>query len=122
MTYVDGFLLPIPEGKIEEYKIIAQKAGEVWKEHGALSYKECVLEDNNSHEMVSFKTSAGTKSGETAIFAFITYKSREDRDVINAKVMEDPRLQEFCPGQNGTEPPFDYKRMAYGGFKAIVDL
>jgi len=118
MSYVDGFVVPVPEGKLDAYLEIAQTAGAVWKEHGALAYKECVLEDKTDHEFcTTFPAMAGLKAGETVIFAYIVYESREHRDAINAKVMEDPRIK--CDPEN---MPFDCKRMAYGGFKALVDL
>ena len=128
MSYVDGFVLPVPEGKIEAYRDMAAKAGTIWMEHGALSYKECVLEDAEpampedapEHcKSTPFRTLAGTKAGETVIFAFIVYTSRAHRDEVNAKVMADPRIQEACDQNN---MPFDPARMTYGGFQAIVDL
>ena len=118
--YVDGFVIPVPQDKIPEYQAIAEKARAVWMEHGALDYRECVAEDTTAHEMVSFPTLAGTKEGETVVFAYIVYESREHRDEVNAKVMSDPRMEEMCPSKSGKEPPFDFKRMAYGGFKTIV--
>ena len=128
MAYVDGFVLPVPEGKIEAYREMAAKAGKIWMEHGALSYKECVLEDAEPQmpedapdhcKLTPFTTLAGTKDGETVIFAFIVYQSRAHRDEVNKKVMADPRMSEACDGNN---MPFDPSRMAYGGFNAIVDL
>lgn len=119
-TYVDGFVLPIASDKIAEYQTMAEKAKAVWLEHGALDYRECVAEDTNSHEMVSFPQLAGTKEGETVVFAYIVYKSREHRDEVNAKVMEDPRMKDACPNNGPGEPAFDFRRMAYGGFKTIV--
>ena len=112
-TYVDGFVLPLPKDGIERYKEMATTAATAWLDHGALEYRECLLDDATCHDMVSFPTLAGAKEGETVVFAYVVYKSREDRDAVNAKVMADPRLNcENCP--------FDYKRMAYGGFKTIV--
>lgn len=118
--YVDGFVLPIQADKLAEYQAIASKASEVWKEHGALEYRECVLEDAECSEMTPFPTLAGTKDGETVVLAYIVYESREQRDAVNAKVMADPRMQEMCPAANGKEVSFDFKRMAYGGFRTIV--
>ena len=119
MTYVDGFVLPVPSGNIEKYREMAGKAGKVWMEHGALAYKECVIEDSSANDMcATFPAAFGTKDGETVVFAFITYKSREHRDEVNAKVMADPRIAEAC---GGDDMPFDTKRMAYGGFQSIVD-
>lgn len=119
--YIDGFVLPIAADKISEYQSIAEKASKIWMEHGALDYRECVAEDTDAKEMVSFPTLAGAKEGETVVFAYIVYESREHRDEVNAKVMADPRMHEFCPDHGGT-PPFDYKRMAYGGFRTIVSV
>ena len=117
MSYVDGYVLPIPQDKVEEYRKIAQQAGEMWKEHGALAYKECVGEDLRIEGMKSFLDLAGAAPVETVVFAYIVFSSREHRDEVNAKVMADPRLK--CNMEN---MPFDHTRMAYGGFKAIVDL
>lgn len=118
MSYVDGFVLPVPEGKLDAYRKLAETAGTVWKEHGALAYKECVLEDKSENDYsTTFQAIAGVTAGETVIFAFIVFKSREHRDEVNAKVMADPRIK--CDPEN---MPFDCKRMAYGGFSALVDL
>lgn len=117
--YVDGFLIPVKTENIDKYKEIAQKAGEVWKEHGALEYIEAVGDDLEQGEMVSFLKSSGANEGETAIFSFIVFESKEERDRINALVMEDERLKEMM---SPDEKTFDYKRMAYGGFNAVVDL
>ena len=90
--YVDGFLLPIPKNKIEEYQRISRRAGKVWRDHGALEYRECVLDDNNLKFGVPFPRAARSKRNETAIFSWIVYKSRAHRDRVNARVMKDPRL------------------------------
>lgn len=116
-TYVDGFVLPLPENKIEVYREMAAKAATVWLEHGALDYRECVLEDPSSLECVPFPKLANTQPGETVVFAYIVYPSRESRDAINAKVMADPRLKDTC---GGPDMPFDFRRMAYGGFRTLV--
>jgi uncharacterized protein YbaA (DUF1428 family) len=115
--YVDGFLIPIAKDKVSEYREIAQKAGEVWKEHGALEYYECVGDDLDNEGMVSFKKAADTSKEETVIFSWIVFESREHRDRVNAIVMNDSRIKEMM--ETGPEP-FDYKRMAYGGFKTLV--
>jgi len=115
--YVDGFLIPIAKDKVSKYREIAQKAGEVWKEHGALEYYECVGDDLDIEGMVSFKKAADTSGEETVIFSWIVFESREHRDRVNAAVMNDPRIKEMM--ETGPEP-FDYKRMAYGGFKTLV--
>jgi uncharacterized protein YbaA (DUF1428 family) len=119
MTYVDGFVLPIATDKLEEYRKIAEKAGKIWLEHGALEYKECAFDDNGTMDTTrKFADIGGAKAGETVIFAYIVYESREHRDAVNAKVMADPRL---CEGMDEQSLPFDCKRMGYGGFKAIVE-
>lgn len=117
--YADGFLIPVPSDKLDEYKQIAEKAGAIWKDHGALDYCECVGDDLEVEDMVSFQTSAGTKSGETVVFSWITYESREHRDAVNAAVMADPRMAEMM---NKDSNPFDCKRMAYGGFRMFVEM
>lgn len=117
--YVDGFLIPIKAENTDRYKEIAQAAGEIWKEHGALEYIEAAGDDLDQGEMISFKKSADAGEGETVIFSFIVFESKEDRDRINALVMEDERMKEMM---SPDEKTFDYKRMAYGGFNAIVDL
>ena len=118
MSYVDGFLLPIPKKNVKEYRRIAGKAGQIWKEHGALDYKECVGDDLTIKGMLSFLKVGKAKTNETIVFAFIVYKSKKHRDSVNARVMKDPRLHAICDPK---KMPFDVKRMAYGGFKVIVD-
>ena len=116
--YIDGFVLPVSKGNVEKYREIAEKAGAIWKEHGALEYIEAEGDDLEIAEMVSFKKIAGASEDETVIFAWIVFESREHRDKVNAAVMEDERLKadmESCKGI------FDYKRMAYGGFKTLVE-
>ncbi len=117
MAYVDGFILAVPKAKIEAYKEIARTAGAIWKEYGALSYVECVADDVPYGKLTSFPRSVQATEDETVIFAWITYKSKADRDAINAKVMEDPRLKsEMC------KDVFDAKRMIYGGFESFMQL
>lgn len=118
MPYVDGFVIPVPEKNVQAYLRMARQAGKVWMDHGALQYFECVGDDINPAFGVPFGKVAKAKPGETVIFAFIVYKSRAHRDRVNAKVMKDPRIHENAP----QEMPFDIKRMAYGGFKAMVSL
>src|SRR5690606_37763269 len=118
MTYVDGFLLPVPKGKIEEYRAIAKKASEVWKDHGALDYRERVGGDVNPPLRRPYADAAGARPGHAVIFSYIVYNSREHRDEVNAKVMEDPRIANMPP----ESMPFDCSRMFYGGFKTIVEL
>jgi len=117
MSYVDGFLLPLPSDKVEMYREKAQAAGKVWMEHGALAFVECVADDMEAKECIPFTKPAGVKDGEIVVFSYIVFSSREHRDAVNAKVMEDPRVKDSCK-----DLPFDYRRMAYGGFKSIVNL
>lgn len=116
--YVDGFLIPIAKGRVNEYREMAQRGGEIWKELGALEYYECIGDDLDVEDMVSFKKVANTSEDETVIFSWIVFESKEHRDRVNAAVMNDPRIKEMM--ESGAEPPFDYRRMAYGGFKTLV--
>ncbi len=117
MTYVDGFVIPVPKKQLAAYRKISVKAGKIWKEYGALDYKECVGDDLKVKWGTPFLKLARAKPGETVVFSWITYKSRAQRDRINAKVMRDPRLK-----MDGATMPFDMKRMTYGGFKVFVDV
>lgn len=119
MRYVDGFVLPVPKKNLKIYRAIAQKAGKVWKEHGALEYIEAAGDDLEVKFGVSFTKMIKPKPGETVVISFIVYKSRADRDRVNAKVMADPRMKKMM--EKGPMP-FDVKRMVYGGFKLLVDL
>jgi uncharacterized protein YbaA (DUF1428 family) len=116
--YVDGFLLPVPRNKLAAYRRIARKAGRVWREHGAVEYRECVGDDLKVKWGVPFTRLVKVKSGETVVFSWIVYKSRAHRDRVNARVMKDPRLATMMDPKS---MPFDIKRMAYGGFKILVD-
>ena len=118
MAYVDGFVVPVPKKKLEAYRRLARKAGKIWREHGALEFKECVADDVKVGKWTSFPRSVKLKRGETVVFSYIVYKSRAHRDKVNAKVMKDKRLFEGMP----KEMPFDMKRMAYGGFKTLVEF
>jgi uncharacterized protein YbaA (DUF1428 family) len=118
-NYIDGFVLCIPTDKLTEYTALATQAGAIWREHGALEYHECAADDMNAHDMVSFTDMAKARPDEIVIFSWAVFRSREHRDEANAKIMADPRLAEICPG---TAKIFDYKRMAFGGFKSIVRL
>ena len=115
MSYVDGFVLPVPTDKLAEYRKIARRAGKIWMEHGALAYTECVADDVKPGKSTSFPQAVKLKEGETVVFSWIVYKSRRDRDRINKAVMSDPRLK-----MDPSTCPFDPKRMFYGGFKEIV--
>jgi uncharacterized protein YbaA (DUF1428 family) len=117
MSYVDGFVLPVPKKNLRAYARIAKKAGKIWREHGALDYRECVGDDLNVKMGLPFPRMVKPKAGETVVFSYIVYKSRAHRDSVNAKVMKDPRLAGMCDSK---AMPFDVKRMAYGGFKVLV--
>jgi len=119
MAYVDGFLLPVPKKNLEAYTRMSRRAGKVWREHGALDYKECAGDDLNVKGMVPFPRSIKLKPGETVVFSWIVFKSRAHRDRVNARVMKDPRLASMMDSK---AMPFDVKRMVYGGFRVIVDL
>jgi uncharacterized protein YbaA (DUF1428 family) len=119
MPYVDGFVIPIPKKNVAAYRRIAQKAGKIWKAHGALEYRECVGDDLNMNMGLPFPKGIRTKPGETVLFSWIVYKSKAHRDRVNAKVMKDARLTK---GVDFNKMPFDVKRMMYGGFRMIVDL
>jgi uncharacterized protein YbaA (DUF1428 family) len=118
MAYVDGFVVPVPRKKLQAYRRMAQKAGKVWRDHGALEFRECVADDVKKGKWTSFPRSVKLKSGETVVFSYIVYKSRSDRDRILAKVMKDKRLASMMDPKN---MPFDGKRMIWGGFKSIVN-
>jgi uncharacterized protein YbaA (DUF1428 family) len=119
MRYVDGFVLPVPKKNVATYKRMAQKAGKVWRDHGALEYIECIADDVKRGKLTSFPQSVKLKPGETVVFAYIVYKSRAHRDRVNAKVMKDPRLANMMDPK---AMPFDAKRMFWGGFKTFVEL
>jgi uncharacterized protein YbaA (DUF1428 family) len=116
MAYVDGFVLPVPKRKLAAYRRMARKAGKVWIEHGALDFKECVADDVKRGKWTSFPRAVKLKPGETVFFSYIVYKSRRDRDRVNAKVMKDKRIA----GMDMKDMPFDARRMIYGGFKVVV--
>jgi uncharacterized protein YbaA (DUF1428 family) len=115
--YVDGFVLPVPKKNIAAYRRMAAKAAKIWREYGALDYKECVGDDLDTKMAMPFTKGIKSKPGETIVFSWIVYKSRAHRDKANAKIMKDPRIAAMCDGKN---MPFDCKRMLYGGFKVIV--
>ena len=116
--YVDGFVIPVPKDKVDAYRRIARKAGNIWMEFGALQYVECVADDVDPGKVTSFPRSVKLKDSETVIFAWILYRSKAQRDRINAKVMKDQRILDMGP----ENMPFDGKRMIYGGFKTIVEM
>lgn len=121
MAYVDGYVLPVPKKNLKVYRRMASKAGKIWRKHGALEYHECVGDDLVTKMAMSFNKPFKTKPNETLIFAWVVFKSRAHRDKVNTKVMSDPALT----GPDPTDPkamPFDFKRMAYGGFKTLVSF
>ncbi len=119
MRYVDGYVVPVPKKNVAAYQRMAQKAGKVWRDHGALEYIECIADDVKPGKLTSFPQSVKLKPGETVVFAYIVYKSRAHRDRVNAKVMKDPRLASMMDPK---ALPFDGKRMFWGGFKTLVDV
>ena len=118
MAYVDGFVLPVPKKNIAAYRKMATTAGKVWREHGALDYKECIADDVKKGKSTSFPQAVKLKPGEVVWFSWILYKNRQHRDSVNKKVMKDPRI---AAQMTGKAMPFDVKRMMYGGFKVFVD-
>ncbi len=117
--YVDGFVMPLPKANVDRYREIATAAGELWMEHGALEYKECLAEDVSVGEVTSFPRSVKLEDDETVIFAWIGYESRQHRDEVNAKVMADDRMKAMMDPAGEIA---DYKRMIYGGFEPLVEL
>lgn len=118
MRYVDGYVLPVPKKNLRAYRRLAKNAGKIWREHGALEYRECVGDDLKVKFGLPFPRLVKAKPDETLVFAWIMFKSRAHRDRVNAKVMKDPRLASMCDPQS---MPFDCTRMAWGGFKMLVD-
>lgn len=116
--YVDGYVLPVPKKSIEAYRRMAQEAGEIWMEYGALQFTECVADDVKPGKVTSFPQSVNLEPDETVVFAWIVYESREERDRINEQVMKDPRIGNLDP----KSMPFDGMRMFWGGFETIVEL
>jgi uncharacterized protein YbaA (DUF1428 family) len=117
--YVDGFVVPVPKKNLAAYRRMARKAGQVWRDHGALEFIECMADDVKPGKLTSFPQSVKLKPGETVFFSYIVYKSRKHRDSVNARVMKDPRISAMMKMKKA---PFDGKRMIYGGFKAAVEL
>jgi uncharacterized protein YbaA (DUF1428 family) len=116
--YVDGFVLPVPKKNMEAYRRMARRAGKVWREHGALEYREFIADDVKVGKLTSFPRSVKLKPGETVVFSYVVYKSRAHRDRVNKKVMKDPRLADMMDPKS---LPFDGKRMIYGGFKRLLE-
>lgn len=119
MSYVDGYVLPVPRRKLAAYRRMANEAGKIWRKYGALQYVESAADDVQPGKWTSFPQSVKLKSGETVLFSWIVFKSRAHRDRVNAKVMKDPRLQSMG---DPNKMPFDVKRMVYGGFQVLVDV
>jgi uncharacterized protein YbaA (DUF1428 family) len=115
--YIDGFVLPIPKKNLAVYRSMARKASKIWRERGALEYRECVGDDLNVKFGVPFPRGIKARPAETVVFAYIVYKSRAQRDRVTAKIMKDPRIKDMCDDKN---MPFDCNRMLYGGFKTMV--
>lgn len=117
MAYVDGFVIPVKKDRLDEYKQIAQRAKEVWEDHGARAYVECVADDVSDGELTSFPRSVQLKEDEVVVFSWIVYDSRAHPDEVNEKVMKDPRMK-----MEGKDWPMDEKRMFWGGFEPIIGL
>jgi len=117
MRYVDGFVIPIPKKNVPAYRKLAATAGKIWKEHGALEYRECVGDDLNIKMGTAFPKLTKVKPGETVVFSWIVYKSKAHRNAVNKKIMKDPRILKMMK----MKPIFDDKRMSYGGFKIVVE-
>lgn len=116
--YVDGFVLSVPRSRIADYIAMADAAGKIWLEHGALAFRECLADDMSVQGQTPFPQMAKTRDDEVTFFSWITFASKESRDAVNAKVMADPRISEMCNG----EMFIDCARMAYGGFRAVVAM
>jgi uncharacterized protein YbaA (DUF1428 family) len=116
MSYVDGFVVAVPKDKIEQYRRVAERTADLWREHGALEVRECLADDVKPGKVTSFPQSVKAQENETVVFSWISYQSREHRDQVNAKVMADPRMKQF----ESEGMPFDGQRMIFGGFKTIV--
>jgi uncharacterized protein YbaA (DUF1428 family) len=117
--YVDGFIVPVPKKNLKAYRRMAQRAGRIWREHGALEYVETVANDVKVGKRTSFPRSVKLKPGETVVFSWVVYKSRAHRDRVNKKVMADPRLADMMDPK---KLPFDARRMIYGGFSRLLEL
>ena len=119
MNYVDGFVVPVPEANLAAYKRMSRKMGKIWREYGALEYRECIADDVKPGKRTSFPQAVKLKPDEVVVFSWIVYKSRADRNRINASAMKDPRLAEMMDPKS---MPFDGKRMFMGGFKLMIDI
>jgi uncharacterized protein YbaA (DUF1428 family) len=119
MAYVDGFVVPLPKDKIDAYREMSRRCGEVWREYGALSFRECIADDVKPGKLTSFPQAVQLQENEVVVFSWIEYNSRAERDAINEKVMKDPRLADVM---DPAKLPFDGKRMIYGGFESLVEM
>jgi uncharacterized protein YbaA (DUF1428 family) len=119
MPYVDGFVVPVKKDKLDEYRKMSTRCGEIWREHGALEYRECAADDVKPGKLTSFPQSVDLQDDEIVFFSWIIYPSREARDATNEKVMKDPRMADMMKPEN---TPFDGKRLIYGGFDMVVDI
>ncbi|RZI42897.1 DUF1428 domain-containing protein [Herbaspirillum sp. HC18] len=119
MAYVDGFVVPLPKKNVDAYRQMASKAGAIWREYGALEFRECIADDVKPGKLTSFPQSVNLEDDETVVFSWIVYESRARRDEINDKVMNDPRMADMMKPE---AMPFDGKRMIYGGFEMFLDL
>ena len=117
MPYVDGFVIAVPKKNLKAYVSIARRAGKVWREYGALDYVECAGDDLAVKKVLPFARLARLRRGEAVVFSWIKYKSKAHRDAVNRKVMKDERIGAMMKGKM----PFDVERMAYGGFRVVVD-
>lgn len=119
MPYVDGFVVPVPRANIDAYRAMSERCGAIWRELGALEFRECMADDVKPGKWTSFPQSVDLKEDEVVFFSWITYNSRAERDAINDKVMKDPRMEDMMKPE---AMPFDGKRMIYGGFEMVVDI
>jgi len=120
-AYVDGFVIPIPKRNVAAYRKMASEAAKLWKKYGVLEFRECVGDDLKVRKGMGlgFKKMARLKKGETVMFSWVTFKSKKHRNEFNRKIMNDPKMKEWM--ESDMKMPFDMKRMAYGGFRIIVD-
>ena len=119
MPYVDGFVVPLPKDKIDAYRDMARTCGAIWREHGATSFRECIADDVKPGQWTSFPQSVKLEENEVVVFSWIEFNSRAERDAINDKVMQDPRMAEMM---DPAKLPFDGKRMMYGGFESLIAM
>jgi uncharacterized protein YbaA (DUF1428 family) len=119
MSYIDGFVVPVPRANVEAYRKMSEYCGKIWREYGAISFKECISEDVKPGKLTSFPQSVDLKEDEVVFFSWIEYPSRAKRDEVNDKVMADPRMAEYMKTES---MPFDGKRLIYGGFEMLIDM